>query len=698
MSSLSIVISSPPSVSSPNPTPPTIIQLGSLNPAVNQQITQAVSTTSASAAAATSASETATTAATTATTEASAAAASASQAAASVSGVLSGIVQQSVAGRAFRALPNEAFPTLRFNGSSLSGSQTIQAFNGSTLNTQAFGLYGANPANIVQRNNSAWPQTLVAVASNATADTFGGTTFTTSFYYAGAGSIDLARYGDDQSLDIFVDDRFVGKAAPAISTGTAQAGASGSITLAASEPATTGYYNQCYVRITGGTGSGQIRQVTAYSGSTKVATTDTTWTTAPNATSTYSIEESPIGFALDASDGSINYVNLTFPAASPANPIVRKITILSASFMGVNIGQTDSVWPAPPLGQLNAIVVGDSYWDGTSAPLAQPIMAHQIALELGVQLINLSSGSTGWWTRGTNNRLNFLNRIAPPAEAWEITPPSDNGATAGTWTISVTYNGATKATSALPYSAAASDLETALNALSFNGFSASSGVSWVGPSGQGCFCVARGDIGANFVIVANGMVGATISVNSSGLTGGSAGVPFRYVGDVAKNIPKDVNGNALPFLLIVPGSGNDGAATGYTDALLQANAISIANAINQNVPTAIPIFTGVLTNSDGGGSGVITSSDLSKNAALKAGAQRLPTIRNQVAFVDTYSAGLGGNCWFTGSGSVGSPTNGKNDVMKSLIANGHPTGVGAGYLAGRISTRLLQILRGAQDQ
>jgi hypothetical protein len=678
MSSLSIVVSSPPSVSATNPSPSTTIQQGSLSPAVNQQITQAVSAASASAGTAT--------------------AASAGQAAASLSVSLSDIVLQSVAGRAFRALPNEAFPTVQFKGSSLSGSQNIQAFNGSTLNTQNFGFYGAAAANIVQRNSTAWPQTMVAVASKATADTYGGTMFTTSFYYVGAGSLDLVRYGDSSSLDIFVDDRFVGTAGTAVSTGTARAGTAGSITLAASGPATTGYYNQCYVRITGGTGSGQVRQVAAYNGSTKVVTTDTAWATTPNATSTYSIDQSPIGFALHGNDGSINYLNLTFPVASPSTPIVRKITLMSSQFMGVNIGQTDSVWPAPPVGQLSMLVVGDSYWDGTSAPLAQPIMAHQIAQELGVQLINLSSGSTGWWTRGTNNRLNFLNRIAPPAEAWEITPPFDNGATAGTWTISVTYNGTTQTTSALSYAAAASDLETALNALSFNGFAASSGVSWVGPSGQGCFCVARGDIGANFIIVANGMVGATISVNSSGLTGGTAGVPFSYVGDVAKNIPKDVSGNALPFLMIVAGSGNDGAATGYTDALLQANAISIASAINQNFPSAIPIFTGVLANSDGGGSGVITSTDLSKNASLKAGAQDLPTIKGQVPFIDTYSAGLGGNCWFTGSGSVGSPTNGKNDVMKSLIDAGHPTGLGAGYLAGRISTRLLQILRGAQDQ
>jgi hypothetical protein len=72
-------------------------------------------------------------------------------------------------------------------------------------------------------------------------------------------------------------------------TGTAQAGASTTITLKSASSATNDYYNGLYITITGGTGSGQIRVITDYVGSTKVATVDRAWTTIPNSTSTYSI-------------------------------------------------------------------------------------------------------------------------------------------------------------------------------------------------------------------------------------------------------------------------------------------------------------------------------------------------------------------------------------------------------------------------
>jgi hypothetical protein len=72
-------------------------------------------------------------------------------------------------------------------------------------------------------------------------------------------------------------------------TGTAQAGTSTTITLKSASSSTDDYYNGLYITITGGTGSGQIRIIEDYVGSTKVATVDRAWTTTPNSTSTYSI-------------------------------------------------------------------------------------------------------------------------------------------------------------------------------------------------------------------------------------------------------------------------------------------------------------------------------------------------------------------------------------------------------------------------
>ncbi len=71
------------------------------------------------------------------------------------------------------------------------------------------------------------------------------------------------------------------------STGTAQAGATGSITLAAGAPSSdlTGFV----LETTGGTGPGQVRVITAYNTTTKVATVYPDFTVTPDATTTYSV-------------------------------------------------------------------------------------------------------------------------------------------------------------------------------------------------------------------------------------------------------------------------------------------------------------------------------------------------------------------------------------------------------------------------
>ena len=76
--------------------------------------------------------------------------------------------------------------------------------------------------------------------------------------------------------DQFIDDE-----------GTAQAGASGTITLRSGASSTNSYYNGAVVKINGGTGAGQTRKITGYVGSTRVATVDSNWVTAPDNTSTY---------------------------------------------------------------------------------------------------------------------------------------------------------------------------------------------------------------------------------------------------------------------------------------------------------------------------------------------------------------------------------------------------------------------------
>ena len=73
-------------------------------------------------------------------------------------------------------------------------------------------------------------------------------------------------------------------------SGTAQAGAASTITLAAGASASDDAYRGMRIKTTGGTGSGQARVISTYNGTTKVATVSEAWTTPPDVTTTYSID------------------------------------------------------------------------------------------------------------------------------------------------------------------------------------------------------------------------------------------------------------------------------------------------------------------------------------------------------------------------------------------------------------------------
>lgn len=70
---------------------------------------------------------------------------------------------------------------------------------------------------------------------------------------------------------------------------TAQAGAATTITLDASASATDSFYNEQIVMLIAGTGAGQARRITAYTGATKVATVELAWVTNPDNTSVFVI-------------------------------------------------------------------------------------------------------------------------------------------------------------------------------------------------------------------------------------------------------------------------------------------------------------------------------------------------------------------------------------------------------------------------
>jgi hypothetical protein len=80
-----------------------------------------------------------------------------------------------------------------------------------------------------------------------------------------------------------------GQSAQIIRSGTAQAGASTTITLDASASAVNDFYINSTITIIGGTGAGQTRQITAYVGSSKVGTVNAAWATNPASDSVFLI-------------------------------------------------------------------------------------------------------------------------------------------------------------------------------------------------------------------------------------------------------------------------------------------------------------------------------------------------------------------------------------------------------------------------
>lgn len=94
-----------------------------------------------------------------------------------------------------------------------------------------------------------------------------------------------------------------------IHSGTAQAGASSTITLAAGADATDDYYNGATVTTTGGTGSGQTKPITDYVGATKVATVGSAWSVTPDNTTTYDITYTVVFQEPPDADYDLNHVD-----------------------------------------------------------------------------------------------------------------------------------------------------------------------------------------------------------------------------------------------------------------------------------------------------------------------------------------------------------------------------------------------------
>lgn len=123
---------------------------------------------------------------------------------------------------------------------------------------------------------------------------------TTAFPLASAdsGSTEVARTGADsdtlETLSDQIDGVSAGSGLTALASGTAQGGTASTIQLAATETFADDELNHQVVKVTSGTGAGQSRLITDYTGSTDTATVTPNWATNPDATSVYEVVDGPV--------------------------------------------------------------------------------------------------------------------------------------------------------------------------------------------------------------------------------------------------------------------------------------------------------------------------------------------------------------------------------------------------------------------
>ena len=220
------------------------------------------------------------------------------------------------------------------------------------------------------------------------------------------GAIDRATFAADTGLQT-------------IRSGTAQAGAAGTVTLDASASATTDFYKGSWVFLTGGTGAGQARLCRAYNGTTKVATIAPNWATNPDNTSTFAV----------------------LPAAGVDLELVANAAVsTSTAQLGVNVVNFGGSAGTFAGGRAEVNV---SHWKGTAAATADtagyPVVtvkdgtgAGEIALTSGAidtvtALTNApsdSSGVTTLLTRLSATRAGYLDNLSAGAVALETSVQS----------------------------------------------------------------------------------------------------------------------------------------------------------------------------------------------------------------------------------------------------------------------------------
>ncbi|MEQ8345080.1 MAG: hypothetical protein RIB84_23900 [Sneathiellaceae bacterium] len=125
-------------------------------------------------------------------------------------------------------------------------------------------------------------------------------------------------------------------------TGTASAGATGSITLGSYGSSTDSIYVGMVIGTTGGTGSGQLRVISAYDGTSKVATVVPNWTTPPDATTTFSIYANALYVPISTGFETATVYGYDLHSDGSSDSRLRKL-VGAAGSLQLSIGQSGAL-------------------------------------------------------------------------------------------------------------------------------------------------------------------------------------------------------------------------------------------------------------------------------------------------------------------------------------------------------------------
>ena len=178
--------------------------------------------------------------------------------------------------------------------------------------------------------------------------------------------------------------------------GTAQAGAAGSITLASTASASDDVYVDAMVTIQAGTGAGQTKIITAYNGTTKVATVSGTFSPVPDTASVYAVIPSAL-MADDTIAVPTSAENAAAVTAVLSSPFIKNEAFPGFCFEMVNALDHVSEMPGLTVTAQRSID-GGAYAACTNAPVGVANGTYAIdlsAADLNGNFITLRFTATG---------------------------------------------------------------------------------------------------------------------------------------------------------------------------------------------------------------------------------------------------------------------------------------------------------------